>query len=99
MTVAPDWEPLSDDELTAMALAADPDTPVAPGAVPFRSTLPAGVPTGFPTGLPESYLPAASRATRPGGPVRTVVVAVIVAAFLIITAAGFCVTYGQLVHA
>lgn len=99
MSIASDREQLSDDELTALALAADPNTLVAPDAVPFSLTLPAGLPTGLPTGLPESYLPAASRTTRPGGPVRTVVVAVIVAAFLLITAAGFCVTYGQLVHA
>ena len=95
MTIAVDAarEPceISDEELTALALAADPSTPVAPNAAPW-------VPPRAST-LPSSYLPAASVRSRPASPLRTITVLIVIAAFLAITACGFCATYGQLVYA
>lgn len=88
-TAAPDT--FTDDELTELALAADPDTPVAPDATVW-------MPEPSST-LPRAYLPAASRRSRPGSPLRTVTVVAVIAAFLAITAFGFCATYGQLVFA
>jgi hypothetical protein len=79
---------LTDDELTAQALAADPDEPLGPDARPFRSEeAPDGV-------LPSWYMPPVvpGRST-PGR--RAVAVAIVGAAFLI-NALGFCITYGQL---
>ena len=89
-------EPITDDaELAAEALAADPDADVPDGAVPLAQV------TGetFRQPLPSWYMPA------PMGPLRVrgwrrlalrVNVALIVSAFLTITAAGLCNTYGQL---
>jgi hypothetical protein len=84
---------LTDDELTALALAADPDQPLDDTAVPLSlyATAP-GAP------LPMWYMPPAmSRATVRGW--RTPVVVGIIAAFLLIDALGLCITYGQLVVA
>ncbi len=80
---------LTDDDLTAQALAADPDQPLEPGAVPFR-----GEPTPGPDLLPDWYMPkvVAGRST----PGRRAVAIAIVAAALVINALGFCITYGGL---
>lgn len=90
---------LSDAELTALALAADPDRPVADDAVPLDVFLSQG--PGFlsqgPGLLPQWYMPLAT--IRGGSRWRTVVVLGIVAAFLVIEALGLCSTYGQLVPA
>jgi hypothetical protein len=82
---------ISDEELTALALAADPDTPVAPDATVWLAAREST--------LPAAYLPAASVRSRPASRLRTVTVLIVIAAFLSITALGFCATYGQLVHA
>jgi hypothetical protein len=79
---------ISEAELTAQALAADPDLPLALDARPFS---PDGAPAGL---LPEWYMPAPTSRRRSRG--RTVVVAVVVGAALVINALGFCITYGQL---
>ena len=80
---------LTEDELTAQALAADPDQPLSPSAVPFRSE-----PTKGADLLPEWYMPAVvpGRST-PGR--RAVALAVVVAA-VVINGLGFCITYGTL---
>jgi hypothetical protein len=81
-------EPFSDDELTALALAADPDLPLDPDAVPISVAL-----SSFGTSLPLWYMPpAAARASR----WRTPFVVTIVGAFLLIEALGLCNTYGVL---
>ena len=69
-----------------MALAADPDAPIATDAVPFDS------PTDTVVGLlPSWYMPAPSlRRSRK----RTIVFAGIVFSLLIINVMGLCVTYG-----
>ena len=83
-------ELLSDEELTELALGADPDAPLDAAAVPLESELSSGA--GL---LPSWYMPAVAigRAHR----YWKVVVIVLVTALLAIEAAGLCSTYGQLV--
>jgi hypothetical protein len=83
---------VTDDELTALALAADPDTPIGDDATSFFDI------TGPAAGrlLPEWYMPAGAGA----GPLtawRRAVALVIVAAFVLITAYGLCNAYGDMV--
>ena len=77
---------ITDEELTALALAADPDLPIDTDAVPFGHNPADGAL------LPEWYMPGATsfRRTRP----RAVAVAVIIGSLLVVNAAGLCVTYG-----
>ena len=79
-------DPFTDDELAALALAADPD-PVIPGdAVPFTPGGDLG-----PSLLPEWYMPAPSlRRSRS----KTVVLAGVAIALFAINVGGVCVTYG-----
>jgi hypothetical protein len=93
--VAGDEAPITDDELAALALAADPEAPVDDGAVPVWEFL--GEPGGGP--LPAWYMPAPMRPRRIDGWRRHVVrcsVASVIASFLLINACGLCNTYGQL---
>lgn len=78
---------LNDDELAALALAADPDTPMADGAIPFDRAV--GLDELL---VPGWYMPApAEGCTRLEGWRRTVAL-VVVSAFLLLTAAGLCGT-------
>jgi len=88
-----DLEPteLSDEELTAIALAADPDAPLDPDAVPLTH--------GRTNGLPTAYMPPLAAGPLPRSTIRTVAAFTIIAAFLAITALGFCATYGVLSYA
>jgi hypothetical protein len=82
--------PLSDAELTALALAADPSAPLPDDAVPLSVHL-----AQFAGALPQWYMPAAmTRSTAHRW--RLPVVATIVGAFLLIEALGLCNTYGVL---
>jgi hypothetical protein len=83
---------LSEAELEELAMAADPDAPIAADAVPLSVYLGQG-----PGLLPTWYMP--SPMIRHGGRWRTPVVIAIVAAFLVIEAFGLCSTFGQLVPA
>ena len=87
---------VTDEELTALALAADPDAGLADDAVCLWDLLGA---TG-PGRLPEWYMPAAMEGARPPRKRwhRRVALMVIVS-FLLIDAFGLCITYGQLVAA
>ena len=76
---------ISDDELTALAMAADPDAVVDEDAVPFGGD---EDPDGL---LPAWYMPRPLR--RPGRS-RRVVFAVFIGALLVVNGAGLCVTYG-----
>lgn len=82
-------EGLTEDQLTAQALAADPDQPLNPSAVPFRTESANGADL-----LPEWYMPAVvpGRST----PWRKAVALTVVAAAVVINALGFCITYGTL---
>jgi hypothetical protein len=73
------------EELTAEAMAADPDVVVANDAIPFGVTESEGL-------LPDWYMPMRGpiRRTR----TRVVAVAGLVLSLLIVNAAGLCVTYG-----
>lgn len=81
---------LTEAELTAFALSADPDQTVGDDAVPLSVFL--GMEPGL---LPSWYMP--SPIGRDGGRWRLPIVLVIVAAFVLIEAAGLCSTFGQLV--
>ena len=77
---------ISDEELTALAMAADPDAPIPDDAVPFA-------PTGDDTLalLPSWYMPAPKQ--RPGRG-RRIVFAALVCSLLVANVVGFCVTNG-----
>ena len=80
---------LTDAELTALALAADPDQAVDPDAIPIDVYL-----ARVDQPLPAWYMaPVMARTTGRLG--RGVSLAV-VGAFLLIEAFGLCSTYGQL---
>jgi hypothetical protein len=87
-------EVLSDDELTAVALASDPDPELDADAVSFWAV--AGPDAGRDPAdqlLPEWYMPAMTgrRVVRGW---RRRMVWLIIAAFLTIDAYGLCSTYG-----
>ena len=76
---------ITDEELEAEALAAEPHAPIADDAEPFGGRPEAGL-------LPEWYMPI-------GGPIRRtrsrrVVVVGIIVSLLLVNGAGLCVTYG-----
>ena len=81
--------PLSDVELAELALAADPDTPVADDAVCLWDV------PGFDGGqlLPSWYMPAPMRGSSSSVAGR-LLIGLIVASFLLINAYGMCSTYG-----
>jgi hypothetical protein len=83
-------EHLSEVELTALALAADPDAPLSDDAVPLSLHLAqfAGA------ALPQWYMPPAM--ARHGSKWRVPVVGTIIAAFVLIEALGLCNTFGIL---
>ena len=87
-----DDEEISDDELTALALAADPEPALGPEAVPITThrNLPAA-------SLPLWYMPPVS--ARAAGGWRVPIVASVVLALLLINVLGLCITYGALVAA
>ncbi len=80
---------ISDDELEALALAADPDQPIEADAVPWTELAPGWLPSWY-------MAPTVARHRRGW---RSVVVIIVIAAFVVINALGFCITYGQLVTA
>ena len=81
-------EGISDEELPALALAANPAAPLDLDAVPWRAGM---LQLGL---LPDWYMPRAI-ATGRGRGTRIVIYAV-VAGFLVIGAFGLCITSGFL---
>ena len=79
----------TDEELTELALAADPDEPLSDDAVPIGTYL-----SQIPTPLPLWYMPPVIRSG--GRRWRTPVVLAVVSAFVLIDAMGLCNTYGIL---
>ena len=88
-------EAISDEELTALALAADPDAPIPDDAVPFWDL----DPDRAEPDLPSWYMPAASGGVPAGPGWRRRVALVLIASFVAINAAGLCSTYGHIVIA
>jgi hypothetical protein len=91
MTVSeyPDAATISDAELIALALSADPAQSLDPDAVPLDIFLGQRYES-----LPDWYMaPVMVRHSSRG---RRVVILVVVAAFLVIEAAGLCSTYGPI---
>ena len=84
--------PLTDDELTTLALADVPGRPPAVDAVPLAAYL-----EDAPGLLPTWYMPTPMTRIHPRW--RTPVVVAIVAAFVAIEAFGLCSTFGQIVPA
>jgi len=98
-TEALEHEVLTDEELTDLALAADPDTEKAEDAVCLWDLLGSRGHDGDPK-LPEWYMPAPMDGARP---VRQRwhrgMALLIILSFLVIDGLGLCITYGQLVAA
>jgi hypothetical protein len=93
----PDLEPItsiSDDELTALALAADPDAPLDDDAVSLWELMDEGSDL-----LPGWYMPSPMTGGRRLRGWRRRVAILIVVAFLLIDAYGLCSTYGDVVLA
>jgi hypothetical protein len=78
---------VSDAELEALALAADPDAPLPAGAQPLELGAPGSE-------LPAWYMPSATAGAATSSLRRRVVVWSIVGAFAAINAVGMCSTYG-----
>ena len=78
---------MSDRELEALAMQADPDRPLDPDAVPL--SLSTDETDGL---LPDWYMPVASSPVR--GRVRRTLAGGIVLALLVINGVGLCVTSG-----
>jgi hypothetical protein len=84
---------LDDDELAALALAADPDAPLPPDAISLwdldaRDTL-----------LPDWYMPPPMSGHRRLVGWQRRVAWLVVASFVLIDAYGLCSTYGSIVWA
>ena len=90
MTMTADG-PITDDELAALALAADPDAEIPADAMPWNAFRSGEGP------LPDWYMPAPMTGRRGWRP--RAVAGVIILAFLVINAFGLCITYGLLVPA
>ncbi|MGH9158290.1 MAG: hypothetical protein ACRD1K_21195 [Acidimicrobiales bacterium] len=88
-------DPIDDDELTALALAADPDAPVAHDAVCLAHL----VDSGEAALLPGWYMPPTSGPSRLLRGWRRRLSLLIVASFILINLYGLCSTYGQVVPA
>jgi hypothetical protein len=81
---------VGDDELSALALAADPDVEVPADAVPFDVL----TRTAADGPLPTWYMPAAVGGRLSGW--RRIPPTLVVASLLVINASGLCITYGKL---
>lgn len=88
-------EGLTDDELSALALAADPDAPIADDAVPLSELLAAGASSGGEDLLPGWYMPVPMGSGRLLSGWRRRIVLLIVISFVLINAYGLCSTYGH----
>jgi hypothetical protein len=79
----------TDEELTELAMAADPDAPIDADAVPFGRELSMGADL-----LPEWYMPIPQMSAADRTPRRMFTVGLIIFAMLLLNGAGLCVTYG-----
>lgn len=87
--VEPADDQISDEELTALALAADPNAPLDADALPWYFGY------GFAVNpLPDWYMPRPMAARRGRG--TTLVVASVVVGMIVVCAFGLCITSGFL---
>lgn len=86
---------ITDEELTELALAADPDTVVAGDAVPLSDLLGTGQTSDADNLLPGWYMPPPMGGIRLLQGWRRRIVLLIVASFVLINAVGLCSTYGD----
>ena len=86
--------PITDEELTELALAADSDAGVAADAVPIGELLGSGAWGGEGELLPGWYMPPPMGASGLLQGWRRRMVMLIVASFVLINAVGLCSTYG-----
>jgi hypothetical protein len=77
---------ISDEELAAAALTADPDAPIPADATPF------GAEQAGPDLLPGWYMPPPRGYRRTPG--RRLAVVGVIVALVVVNGAGLCVTYG-----
>jgi hypothetical protein len=89
-----DRDTVTDDELAALALAADPEVVVGDDAVSFWDLVDHDVGP-----LPTWYMPPVTAGPRSHSRWRRRVAMVIICAFIAIDAYGLCSTYGSLVVA
>jgi hypothetical protein len=87
-------ELFTDEELTALALAGNPDVAADEDALPLRELMGPGEASL----LPEWYMPPTMAGARLRGWRRRVAL-LIVASFVLISAYGLCSTYGFVVPA
>ena len=80
-----------EDELTRLALAADPDVVLGPDAVAWPEATDHAVSL-----LPAWYMPPLASVLPAHRRWRTAVVLLVVVGMLLINALGFCITYGNL---
>lgn len=80
---------VSDEELTALALSADPHPPIDLSVAPWHPTA-----DGLVGLLPEWYMPTPYGARRGGA--TKFAIGVVVAGFVLINALGLCITYGYI---
>lgn len=85
---------VSDEELTALALAADPDVAVADDAIPLHELLGQEGP-GTADLLPGWYMPPTVGGNRVLQGWRRRIVLLVIVSFLLIDAYGLCSTYGH----
>ena len=83
---------IGDEELVAMALAADPEQVVSDDALPLSEVLG----TDASRLLPEWYMPAPMGGHRVLRGWRRGVIFLVIVSFLVITGFGLCNTYDQL---
>ena len=82
---------MSEDELTALALSADPDTPVGEDAVSLFELQHDAVGQAL---LPDWYMPPVADGRRHLTGWRRQLVLLLIVAFIAIDAFGLCSTYG-----
>lgn len=82
---------VGDEELAALALAADPDAPVAADAIPLHELL-GGAADEL---LPGWYMPPPMGRSRLLQGWRRRIVVLVIASFVLINAYGLCSTYGR----
>jgi hypothetical protein len=97
-----DIGPITDDELAALALAADPDQVLSADAISIWDLGLDDTTVGAGGGsvLPAWYMPAPMGAGPSGRRwLRRAIAITVIVAFLVIDAYGLCSTYGQIVVA